>query len=265
MIWLSTLNLGIAKTIYYELIEGHPNRPCLVFLHEGLGCSAMWQDFPKRLCLKTGCPGLLYDRLGYGQSSPLDYERTIHYVHDYALNELPGVLDAVIPDRPYILVGHSDGGSIGLIYGSERSPWLKGIVSEAAHVFIEPETIEGIRVADEAFERGKFKSLHTYHGPKTRQIFKAWSETWLSQSFSHWNIEYLLPSITCPLLVIQGRQDQYGTERQVNSIVSKSSGRAEAFLVDACGHAPHSEHPDLLIAKISEFIAQLTGATTLQA
>lgn len=254
---MPTLTLRRNRTIYYELIEGHPDKPLLVFLHEGLGCTAMWQGFPKTLCHKTGCPGLVYDRQGYGRSSPLVADRTIHYVHDYALCELPRVLDAVIPGRPYILVGHSDGGSISLIFGAERPPLLKGIVTEAAHVFIEPETLEGIRVADAAFDRGKFKGLNKYHGDKTRQTFKAWSETWLSERFRYWNIEYLLPSINCPMLVIQGRQDQYGTERQVNAIVNKSSGSAEAFIVESCGHAPHLEKPDVVIEKIAGFVAEI--------
>jgi len=251
---VSFLHLSLNKTIYYELIDGNLNNPYLIFLHEGLGCAAMWKDFPKRLCQKTKCPGLVYDRSGYGQSSPLDSVRTIHYIHDYALNELPRVITSIIPDRPYILIGHSDGGSISLIFGAERSPLLRGIITEAAHVFVEPETIEGIRVADDAFARGKFGGLYAYHGKKTRQMFNAWSETWLSEWFKHWNIEYLLPSIHCPVLVMQGREDQYGTERQVRSIVSKSSGSAEPFFVANCGHAPHREQAETVLEKAAGFI-----------
>lgn len=251
---MSHLSLRIDKTVYYELIAGDPDKPYLVFLHEGLGCVAMWRRFPERLCRKTGCPGLLYDRIGYGQSSPLDSVWTIHYVHDYGLSELPAVINSIIPGQPYILIGHSDGGSISLIYGAERPRLLQAIVTEAAHVFVESETIQGIRAADRAFERGKFAGLNKYHGEKTRQIFKAWSETWLSEWFAHWNIEYLLPSINSPLLVMQGREDQYGSERQVETIVSKSSGAAEPYIVEQCGHTPHWEQPEITVEKISHFI-----------
>lgn len=217
----------------------------------------MWQSFPKELCRITRCPGLLYDRTGYGSSSSLDTVRTVNYLHDYALNELPEVIDAVIPDRSHILIGHSDGGSISLIYGSERPALLRGIVTEAAHVFVESETIEGIRTANEAFKCGKFKGLYRYHGEKTNQLFKAWSETWLSEWFRHWNIEYLLPSVTCPMLVIQGMDDKYGTEYQVNSIVSKSSGSSEALILKNCGHTPHLECPEILTRKVTKFINEI--------
>ncbi len=199
---------------------------------------------------------MLYDRAGYGRSSPISSARTIHYLHDYALNELPEVVNALIPGRPHILVGHSDGGSISLIYGAERSPLLRGIITEAAHVFVETETINGIREADEAFGQGKFGALYKYHGEKTRTLFKAWSETWLSKWFRHWNIEYLLPSITCPILATQGMDDQYGTEHQINTIVAQSSGRCESRLVENCGHAPHRERPDKMIEIISRFIGK---------
>ncbi len=251
---MSFLRLNSDDRIYYTLIEGISDAPYLVFLHEGLGCIPMWQDFPRRLCQKTGCPGLLYDRTGFGKSSALTSTRTVHYMHDSALYELPEVIEAIIPKREYILIGHSDGGSISLIFGAQRSPLLRGIVTEAAHVFVESETLTGIRAADAAFERGQFKGLYKYHGEKTDQLFKAWSTTWLSKWFQWWNIEYLLPSVICPLLVIQGMDDQYGSQNQVDSIISKSSGAADSYMVENCGHSPHLEQTEMLIARISRFI-----------
>ena len=115
---MSTLQLSADETLFYSLIEGDANRCCLVFLHEGLGCTKLWNDFPQRLCRRTQCPGLVYDRVGYGLSSPLIRDRTLHYVHDYALRELPKVIETVIPDRPYVLIGHSDGGSAASFVGN---------------------------------------------------------------------------------------------------------------------------------------------------
>ena len=256
---LSTLQLTYDETIFYTLIKGNEKNCCLVFLHEGLGCTKMLNDFPQRLCRKTQCPGLVYDRIGYGQSSPLKKDRTVHYLHDYALRELPNVIEAVIPERAFILIGHSDGGSISLLFGAENPPDLKGIVTEAAHVFVDTVTLDGIRLADKAFKRGKFKGLAKYHGDKTEQLFKAWSDTWQRESFGFWNIEYALPSVQCPLLVIQGVDDQYGTEEQVNSIVSKSSGGAEAFFVKDCGHAPHLDQAEAVLDRISGFVGEINS------
>ena len=181
-------------------------------------------------------------------------------MHDSGLNELPFVLEQCLPQRPYVLIGHSDGGSIGLIHGSRAPSLLKGIITEAAHVFVEPITRAGIQQVDEAFKRGKMNGLFKYHGEKTESIFRAWADTWLSDWYQVWNIEKLLPAIQCPILVIQGREDQYGSERQVKAIVSQTSGRANAVLLDACGHSPHREMPETVLAVMSEFIGRIVSA-----
>ncbi len=254
---MNTLYLQSGREIFYRLIAGNERFPYLVFLHEGLGCTAMWKDFPDRLCAMTDCPGLVYDREGYGKSSPLCRIRTVHYLHEYALGELPEVLGELIPGRAFVLIGHSDGGSIGLIFGAEKSPFLKAIITEAAHVFVEPETLRGIEAAAEAYEKGHFSGLFKYHGDKTDDLFRAWADIWRSELFQYWNIEYVLPSIACPLLVLQGSRDQYGTERQVETIVANSSGRATPVFVDNCGHAPHQEQPEKVLQILAEYIGRL--------
>ncbi len=243
--------------LYYHLFQGDTTLPYLVFLHEGLGCTDMWHDFPELLCKTTGCPGLVYDRLGYGKSSPLKKSRTVHYLHTYALQELPHILDKVIPQTPFILIGHSDGGSIGLIFAAERPPFLKALITEAAHVFVDNKTIAGIRSADKAWNKGKLRGLAKYHGEKTDTLFKAWSETWLTKWFKHWNIEYLLPSIEVPVLVIQGENDQYGSTDQVKSIASKTSGYAQMKIVENSSHIPHLEAQPIVLALMSDFVAQV--------
>jgi len=240
--------------LYYERIEGQAELPVLVFLHEGLGCTAMWRDFPARLCAATGCEGLVYDRRGYGQSSPLGAVRSIHYLHEYALNELPAVLAALLPQRAYWLVGHSDGGSIALIHAAERPARLRGVITEAAHVFVEAVTLEGIRAAREAWEAGKLKGLERFHGDKTENIFAAWADTWLEPSFAYWNIEYLLPAIACPVLALQGSGDQYGSAAQPAAIAGKTA-HGQPLLLPACGHTPHAEATDATLDAMRRFIA----------
>lgn len=139
-------------SIAYQHIEGEAGKQVLVFLHEGLGCIGMWKEFPSLLCAATKCPGLLYDRRGYGQSSLLGKGGDIDYLHEYASKELPELLPAVIPDSPHILVGYSNGASIGrLIYGSRGELLLKAIVAIVPHVFVEPESRAGVYLADTAF------------------------------------------------------------------------------------------------------------------
>lgn len=249
------LQLG-EHSLYYETFDGDAARPVLVFLHEGLGCTAMWKDFPRRLCAATGCAGVVYDRLGYGQSSPLSGPRSIHYLHEYALLELPQVLARVVAGREYVLVGHSDGGTIALLHGAARPLALRGVITEAAHVFVEPVTLEGVRVARDAHGAGKMRGLHKYHGDKAETIFHAWSDTWLEPWFAHWNIEYTLPSIECPVLAMQGRDDQYGSVAQLDAIASRVvNGRK--LVVDDCSHSPHLEQIDAVIDYMAEFIQPL--------
>lgn len=240
--------------LFYEKIEGGAEKPVLVFLHEGLGSVAMWRDFPARLCAATGCEGLVYDRRGYGLSSPLAAARSIHYLHDYALDELPAVLAALLPEREYWLVGHSDGGSIALIHGAERPARLRGVITEAAHVFVEEVTLEGIRAARAAWDAGKLKGLQRYHGDKTAAIFAAWADTWLEPSFAYWNIEYLLPAIACPVLALQGSEDQYGSAAQLAAIAGKTP-RGQQRMLPACGHTPHAEAAGATLDAMQRFIA----------
>lgn len=239
--------------IRYALIDGDAGRPYLVFLHEGLGCIEMWKDFPARLCAGTGCPGLLYDRRGHGQSSPLTGDRGIGYVHACA-DELGLLLDTALAGRPFMLVGHSDGASIALIYGAAERPLLRAIVSEAAHVFVEARSVAGVRAAYGRYRQRGAEGLAKYHGDKTSSLFGAWAEVWTSGWFRSWNIEGLLPAVTCPVLAIQGADDAYGTNRQVESIVSRVAGPAQPLIVADCGHAPHFERSDEVLAPLAHFI-----------
>ncbi|MCP3891965.1 MAG: alpha/beta hydrolase [Desulfobulbaceae bacterium] len=256
---MNYLNISEGRKIRYALVDGDKNKPYLIFLHEGLGCIEMWKNFPRELCAQTGCPGLLYDRTGYGKSSPEREQRTNNYLHDYAFKELPEIIEALIPKTPYILIGHSDGASIALINGSERDRFCKGIVTEAAHVFVEAEAITGIQIADKAFNKNGPRGLQKYHGENSHQMFKAWSETWLSDWFRDWNIESLLHKISCPVLALQGALDQYGTKKQLDAITSQVSGPAKMHMIPDCGHTPHLERPQFVLNLMGEFVREIQG------
>ncbi|MFW2365000.1 MAG: alpha/beta fold hydrolase [Desulforhopalus sp.] len=259
---MPTLNLDHKYNLYYRSIPGDRDKPYLVFLHDGLGCIEMWKDFPQRLCDSTGCPGLMYDRRGYGKSDPLDRPRTISYLHDYALMELPEVLAKIIPNKPYILIGHSDGGTISLLYGATQPSQLQGIITEAAHVFVEPVTLSGIMAIKNRWDQDVFSRLKKYHGEKTMTVFKQWSETWLADWFRDWNIESSLSGITTPLLVLQGQDDQYGSPAQVNTIVRQSSGHTCFEFIEKCAHIPHMEATPVVLQIMVKFIQRLHFSKT---
>ncbi|MCG8473641.1 MAG: alpha/beta hydrolase [Desulfobacterales bacterium] len=248
---------AFGQTLYYERISGEPDLPTLIFLHEGLGCCAMWKAFPQRLCKATGCSGLVYDRLGYGRSSQQKDLRNPRYLHDYALIELPQVISSLLSEQEYILVGHSDGGSIAMIYGANAPSRLKGIVTEAAHVFVDEQTLAGIAHAVKAWKAGKLKRLYEYHGTRTEWVFEAWHTIWLSSEFRSWNIESFLSRIEVPLLVIQGAEDQYGSLKQVEAIVSKTRGDVMPAILRACAHVPHLEAQEETLSFMANFIQNI--------
>lgn len=233
----------------------------LVFLHEGLGCIDMWRDFPYRLASATGCGLLIYSRLGYGRSDACPLPRPVSFMHDEGLHILPELLDRT-GVKECILIGHSDGGSIGIIYagGTPALP-LKGLITEAAHVFCEEISIRSIREARERYIRGNLrKKLEKYHGRNTDSAFWGWNNTWLHPDFKHWNLEEYLPDIQVPVLAIQGENDPYGSPAQLEAIARQSGGKTESLMLSECGHSPHFERSAATFQAMRDFILSRVAA-----
>ena len=233
------------------------NRPPLVFLHEGLGCISMWRDFPARVAHATGCRTLVYSRYGYGQSDILEASHGADFMHREALQALPELLAALDIERP-VLVGHSDGGSVALIYaGADRGP-LSGVITMAAHVFVEDLTMASVAAAKLAFETTDLPAKLARHHRDVEKTFRGWTDIWLDPRLSAWNIEEYLARITCPLLAIQGVDDEYGTVKQVEAIAAHVPHSRQLLLPD-CRHVPQRDQPDETLAAIVEFIDSLRG------
>ncbi|SEO44060.1 Pimeloyl-ACP methyl ester carboxylesterase [Flavobacterium sp. CF108] len=242
------------SNLYVEFHNNFENRPVIVFLHDSLGCVELWRDFPKQLAEISKCNVLIYDRLGYGKSDSMNtYIRPVNYLELEAdiLNDLLETLKI----ENAVLFGHSDGGSIALIAASKYKNRVKALICEAAHIFVEDITLQGIREAVHTYETTNLPlRLGKYHGKKTETIFKAWTETWLRNDFRDWNIEYLLPKIDSPLLFIQGESDEYGTLEQVNKTINLAGGKSEKYIIPETGHTPHKEAAELVINKVTLFI-----------
>ena len=238
-------------------IPGGSSEPPLVFLHEGLGNIALWRDFPERLRRKTGRDGLVYERRGYGRSDPPPSTWPLDYLDAESRVYLPAVLDAGGIDRA-VLIGHSDGGTIALIAAADRPDRVAGVVTEAAHIFVEPITLAGIRRATAAYTDGRLREkLRRHHGERTDGIFWRWANTWLSPEFRDWSIVGRLSRITCPLLIIQGEADEYGSTAQVTGIRDGVSGPAETALIPGRGHIPHLQAPEATLSRMADFIRRL--------
>jgi len=228
--------------------------PTLVFLHEGLGSVSLWRDFPEALCRQTGCGGLVYSRWGHGNSDGLDRPRPVRFMHDEALVVLPQVIEAFEIQRP-ILVGHSDGGSIALIYAGSGLGTPMALILEAPHVFVEDLTVNSIAQLSARFETTDLRArLARHHGENVDTLFRDWTDIWLNPAFRTWNIEEYLPGVRSPTLLIQGLQDEYGTRRQVDAIVSAVAGPTETLVLDACGHTPNVDQRALVETAMAQFV-----------
>ena len=231
--------------------------PMLVFLHEGLGSIRQWRDFPQKVAAAAGCRALVYDRYGYGKSDVLREAGVgVEFMHDGALNELPELLENLKVENP-ILVGHSDGASIALIYAGTYE--ARGVAVLAPHVFVEEPGLKSIKTISETFETaGLAERLGKYHRD-ARKTFHLWADAWLDPAFRQWNIEEYLPRIKCPLLAIQGEEDEYGSMAQLDAIAKQAGGPCELLKLPDCGHSPHKDQPELVLNSLASFIKKIIG------
>lgn len=231
--------------------------PTLVFLHEGLGSVALWKQFPRQVAEAANCPALVYSRLGYGKSEKLAAPRAVDYMHREALDVLPEVLQQLGIKTP-ILIGHSDGASIALIHAGAGKHPVRGVVAMAPHVFVEDLTVRSIAEAKKSFQNTDLaQRLGRYHDDPDA-TFRGWNDIWLHPDFRRWNIEDSLADIRCPVLLIQGEDDQYGTVAQVEAIARQVSGPVEILMLPDCAHSPHqSMQKDATVAAIAGFVSNL--------
>jgi pimeloyl-ACP methyl ester carboxylesterase len=235
--------------------------PLMVFLHEGLGSLAMWKDFPQRLCDALGMRGLVYSRPGYGRSTPRAAEEAwdLDFMHRQAHEVLPAVLEALAIDaahaRPW-LFGHSDGGSIALLYAARFTQSLAGAVVLAPHIMVEDLSVASIAQAREAYESTDLRQrLAKYHDDPD-SAFWGWNRIWLHPPFRAWSIEDEIAAIRCPLLAVQGLDDEYGTLAQIRGIARRVP-QAQRLELSACGHSPHRDQPEALIEATRRFVASV--------
>ncbi len=254
--------------------------PTLVFLHDGLGSASTWRDVPAALAAATGCGALVYSRSGYGGSTPRPGPWPVRFMHDEALIALPRLL-AALAVRDGFLVGHSDGASISLIHAAllhsshasaatasvpaataGAASWrLRGMVLEAPHVFVEAVCLDSIRAMAQGYHTGDLaRRMARHHGANAGACFAAWVEVWLRPEFRAWSIEALLARVRCPILVVQGEQDEYGTLAQLRAVASgcaadpAAAAPPETLVLADCGHTPHHQQRAAVLAATTRFV-----------
>jgi pimeloyl-ACP methyl ester carboxylesterase len=224
----------------------------IVMLHEGLGSVALWRDFPQQLSHATGRRVLAYSRRGYGRSDPLTGPRGVDFMHDEALQVLPQLLDYLeIPDS--VLFGHSDGASIALIHAARARRRPLAVIALAPHVFVERYSVDQIAAARRAYLDGPLRAKLARFHDHVDSAFWGWNDIWLHPDFAAWNIESLLPDLACPLLAIQGVDDEYGTMAQIDRI-ARGVRNLRRLELASCGHAPHRDQPQAVLRAVTDFL-----------
>ncbi|MFO0986533.1 MAG: alpha/beta hydrolase [Alphaproteobacteria bacterium] len=236
---------------------GAADAPVVVLLHQGLGSMGLWRDFPRHVHEATGLRVLAYSRWGYGQSDPLRmFPRSARWMHEGA-EELAALLAALGVVRP-VLFGHSDGATIALLYAAQRlAPPALGVLAMAPHVFLEREGIVSMAKARAAYEEGELRQKLARFHADVDSAFYGWNVTWLMPSMRGWNVEAELGGIACPVALVQGVSDEYGTPAQLESIKAHTGGRAEIALLENCGHSPHIDQPGAVLGALKRLLAKV--------
>ena len=243
------------ETLWIE--PGDQDRPTIVMLHEGLGSIALWKDFPQLLASRTGCGVFAYSRYGHGNSDRLSEKRPVEFMHHEGEVVLPELLDKLNIAKPIVL-GHSDGGSIAIIFAGKYPDRPRALILEAPHVFVEDLSVASITQAKVAYLTTDLpRKLGRYH-QHVDATFWGWNEIWLDPQFRTWNIEEYLPAIQCPTLCLQGEDDEYGTIAQVQTIKARVPS-TEILMLPNCKHSPHRDQPERTLERMAEFVAAVEG------
>jgi len=234
-------------------LPGDDGRRPVVLLHEGLGSIGLWRDFPVALQQATGRRIVVFSRPGHGRSEPPADVRDASFFAREADVVLPAILGAFSARDP-VLLGHSDGATIALLHAAGHD--VSGVIAMAPHVFVETDRLPGIRDAAREFVSGGLRTRMARHHDDPEHVFRSWSDLWLDPGFASWSVEEGLETVTAPLLLVHGADDQYGSVEQLERIERRVRGPVRRAILPTA-HSPHLDRPDLVLPETIAFLEQV--------
>jgi pimeloyl-ACP methyl ester carboxylesterase len=254
--WINTPHGRLFAKIWEENKSGGDVKAPIVLFHDSLGCVEVWRDFPAHLSQATGCAVIAYDRLGFGRSDPHRDRLSANFVREEAQDGFAPLLKQ-LGFNDFVALGHSVGGGMAVVIAGTFPQQCRALITVSAQAFVEDRTLAGIHEAKKNFTQpGQMERLRKYHGGKAEWVLNAWIETWLSPKFAGWNLNEDLPKVQCPVLIIHGENDEYGSRRHPERIGALAAGPATIEVLPDCGHVPYREREDDLIATIATFLRQ---------
>jgi len=231
----------------------------IILFHDSLGCVELWRDFPERLALATGRSVIAYDRLGFGRSDPYPGRLPHSFIRDEA--QVVGELRRQLGIGRFVGFGHSVGGGMAAMTAGRYAEDCAALITEAAQVFVEDRTVQGIVAARDGFAQpGQMERLERYHGDKAAWVLSAWVDTWLSPQFADWSLVPDLRKVRCPTLAIHGENDEFGSTRHPQDIADNVAGPSIARVLQGCGHVPHREMAATVLDDVAGWLAGLEAA-----
>jgi pimeloyl-ACP methyl ester carboxylesterase len=235
-------------------VDAVADAPAILLFHDSLGSTALWRDFPDELAQRTGLPVIAYDRLGFGRSDAAIYPLRQDFIAAESRVAVPALIEQ-LGLGAFIAFGHSVGGAMAIEAAAAFPGRCRAVISESAQSFVEDRTLDGVREAKRRFaDPDQAARIARHHGDKTEWILDAWIETWLAPERSGWAIDATLARVRCPVLAIHGDRDEFGSDAHPRRIVDRATGSAKMLLIDACGHVPHRDQPEILLSSVSAFL-----------
>jgi pimeloyl-ACP methyl ester carboxylesterase len=233
-------------TMYYE-DHGDPAAPPVVLLHGGMSGAQTWSE-QLDVLVKTHRV-LVPEQQGHAHTPDVDGPLT----YQAMANDTVEFIER-IAGGPALVVGHSDGGVIGLLLALQRPDLVKRLVAIGAnfhHEGVHSDTLTAGAATDDDFAkpRDRYAELSPDGAGHWPVIFDKTQQMWLSQpTLTLADIAAIAP----PTLVMVGDDDVIAHAHSVELYQALPEG--QLAIVPGTSHGVRKEKPALVNHLILDFL-----------